>query len=220
MRARCDKLFYLIFDCIPRERALRLFSIGNKDVLDRAVAEGRGVHVAVSHHGSIHIAGLLMALTGYRVAGVRDRHESAIRRYVQRRLDLKYPEFQRARVLYADSYPREIFRCYQENYILASAMDVSRVRLPNQKTEMVTIFGEERPFLSGPLHIAYRCRAPILQGFIVPGHNFCYRFDFVGELAPLDPGGDEQRVVRDAVQAYAANVERYLRETPSLCARV
>ena len=220
MRSRCDKLFYLIFDCIPRERAASLFTIHNRELLDEAVSKGCGVYVAISHHGSIHVAGLLMSLSGYPVAGVRDRHESAIRRYVQRRLDLKYPEFRRAKVLYADSYPREIFRCFKDGYILGSAMDVMRVRRQNQKVEVMTMFGEGRPFLSGPLRIAHRCGAPVLQGFIVPQKGFRYRFDIVGELVPRGEGADEEAVVKEAMRKYAANVERYLRENPSLSARI
>ena len=158
VRARCDKLFYLIFDCIPRDLARSLFSIGNRALLDEALAAGRGAYVALSHHGPHHIAAMFLALLGYKTAGVRDRHEGGLRRYVQRRFDQLHPEFQRLRVLYADGYPRDVYRCLRDGFVVGSAMDVSRVRDRNQKAEEVTIFGEKRAFLSGPLRVAIRCR--------------------------------------------------------------
>ncbi len=46
---------------------------------------------------------MLLALNGYKTAGVRDRNEGPLRRYVQGRFDRRHPEFQRMRVLFADS---------------------------------------------------------------------------------------------------------------------
>jgi len=219
-RSRCDKLFYLTFDRIPRATAMTLLSIGNQELLDRALSRGRGVYMAMSHHGSLHVASLLMALCGYKTAGVRDRREGAMRRFIQKRFDRLYPEFARMRILYADSYPRDIYRCLSDGYLLYSTMDVSRVRQPNQKTEEVSIFGETRPFPSGPLRIAYRCRAPVLQAFVLPENGFRYRAEIVGMLIDPDLSTDEDSAVAEAMRTYAANVERYVRASPSLLTRV
>ena len=219
-RSRCDKLFYLVFDRVAREKAVTLLTIGNQELLDRALARGRGAYMAMSHHGALHVVSLLMALRGYKTAGVRDRREGAMRRYIQRRFDRRYPEFARMRVLYADSFPREIYRCLSEGYVLGSAMDVSRVRQPNQKTEEVTIFGETRPFPSGPLRIAHRCRAPVLQAFVLPGNGFRYRLEIVGVLIDPDLSTNEDLAVAEAMRMYATNVESYVRASPSLLTRV
>lgn len=221
-QTRCDKIFYLVFDVIPRERALALLSIGNRRLLEDAISHsgGRGVYVPMSHHGSIHIAGLLMALSGYKVAGVRERSESGLRRYVQDRLDRKHPDFQRAKIIYADAYPRDIFRCLQEGYLLASLMDVARKYHPNQRTETVEVFGEQREFLSGPLRVAFRSKVPVVQAFVIPERDFCYRLEFVADLFGDNPGSDEDAAVSTAMLAYAANVERVVRDTPSLLSRL
>ncbi len=219
-RSRCDKLFYLMFDRIPRARAMTLLSIGNQELLDRALSRGRGVYMAMSHHGALHVVSLLMALRGYKTAGVRDRREGAMRRYIQERFDRRYPEFARMRILFADSYPREIYRCLSDGFVLGSAMDVSRVRQPNQKTEEVTVFGETRPFPSGPLRIAHRCRAPVLQAFVLPENGFHYRLEIVGMLIDPDLSTNEELAVAEAMRTYATNVERYVRESPSLLTRV
>lgn len=219
MQTRCDKLIYLIFDRLPREAALSLLTVEGQALLDRAFARGGGVYMALSHHGAHHVIAMLMAMKGYRVAGVRDRKESAIRRFVQNRFDQLYPEFPRMRVIFADAYPRDIYRCLKDGYLLGSAMDAGRRRHAHQKTESVTIFGEERTFLSGPLRVALRCRAPVLQAFILPEPGFRYRFEIVDQLVDPDSAVDEEATIRDAMARYAANVERYIREHPELLTR-
>jgi len=220
MRTRCDKLFYLVTDCVSRDVAASLLTIDNRHLLDEALARGRGVYVALSHHGAHHVIAMLLALNGYKTAGVRDRNEGALRRYVQGRFDRRHPEFRRMRVLFADSYPREIYRCLQEGYMLGSAMDVGRLRNDSQKTEEVTIFNEKRRFLSGPLHIAIRCGTPVLQAFIVSERDFQYRFDIVETLIDPDEVTNEDEAVGRAMHAYAANVEKYIRSSPTLLSRM
>lgn len=220
IRSRWDRLFYLIFDRLPRERAMSLLSIGNRELLDAAVAHGKGVYVALSHHGAHHVIGMLMSLHGYRVAGVRDRREGGLRRWVRELYDRRYPEFQRTRILYSDSYPRDIYRCLQEGFLLGSAMDVGRVRHPNQKTEEVVVFGERQPFLTGPLRIAVRCRVPILQAFIIPDGQLGYRLDFLDLQSDPNDIVDEETTVAATIRTYAANVERYVRESPWLVSRI
>ena len=220
MRTRCDKIFYLIFDSLPRDRAQTLLTIDRQDLLDEAVARGRGVYVAMSHHGAHHVIAMLMALRGYQIAGVRDRNEGALRRYVQDRFDRRYPEFQRMRVLFSDAYPRDIYRCLKDGYLLGSAMDVSRVRHATQKAEEIEVFGEKRPFLTGPLRVALRCKAPILQAFVLPDPNFGYRLHIVGRLLDPDQVSDESEAVAEAARTYAANVEQYVRQYPSLITRI
>jgi KDO2-lipid IV(A) lauroyltransferase len=219
-QTRCDKMLYLVFDCIPRDKARELFSIQGRELLEEAIAHGRGVYVATSHHSSIHIAGLFMATSGYKVAGVRERHESGLRRYVQDRLDRKHPDFLRAKIIFHDSFPREIFRCLQQGYCLASSMDVHRLFHPHQRTEPVVIFGESRSFLSGPLRIALRCQAPALQAFLVPERDFRYRLEIVGVLIPAGGAGEEDATVSRAMRQYAECVERFVRKSPHLMSRI
>lgn len=220
MCTRCDKLFYLIFDRIPPERAEHLLAIENHAKLDEAIARRRGVYVALAHQAGIHAVGMLLCMRGCKVAAVRDRREGGLRRFIQHRFDVKYPQFTRTRILFADSYPREIFRCFADEFLLGSAMDVSRVRHPNQKTEEVTVFGERQFFLSGPMRAALRCRAPIVQAFLIPEKNFHYRMQVVEWLLDPEKVDDEDSQIAEAMRRYAANVEAFLRDNPSLVTRV
>lgn len=221
MQTRCDKLYYLVFDRIPRDVAIQSLTIRNQGLLDETLASGKGVYLALCHHGPLHVAAMLMALCGYKVAGVRDRREGAMRRYIQDLYDRKYPEFRRMRVMYADSFPREIYRCLQEGYVLGSAMDVSRVRDPRQSHCEVEIFGREQVFLTGPLRIAMRCGTPVLQAFVLPISDFRYELAIIERLLEpaTSPNADEGHAVGEAMKMYARNVEEYVRSYPALLTR-
>ncbi len=219
-RSRCDKLFYLIIDTVRPDQARSLFSITNRADLDAALAKGCGVYLAMSHHGPHHVAAMLLTLNDYRIALVRDRREGGIRKYVQDRFDQARSSIHPMRVIFADSYPRDIYRCLKDGYVLGSAMDVGRVRTANQKTEEVEIFGETRSFLSGPLRMALRCQATVFQAFVVPEKNFHYRFELVAMLVNSEETLEEDAIVARTMNAYAANVEAYLRKMPSLLSKI
>ncbi|MFH0982910.1 MAG: hypothetical protein V2A79_15415 [Planctomycetota bacterium] len=217
---RCDKIFYLALDLLPREQVLKRFHIDNHELMDEGLARGHGVYVALSHHGAHHVAGLCLALLGYRVAGVRDRKEGAIRRFIQQKYDRKYPELHKLHIIFSDAYPREIYRCFENNYTLGSALDVHRPREPHQKAAPITIFGEQRLFLTGTLQIALRCRATVLQGFILSEPGFHYRFQLLGPLVEPDRSGDTPQLLADVLQTYAENIALYARRYPSHITRV
>jgi lauroyl/myristoyl acyltransferase len=215
MRVRCDKLFYLIFDKLPKEKILKRVKFHNRQYLDEAASAGNGVFVMLSHYGSHHVAGLLMALMGYeKVAGVRDRKEGSLRLYVQQKYEETFPEIKSIKVFFADSFPRDIYRCFQDGYILGSAVDVDRDRGSRLRTAPVTIFGKEKEFLTGPIQIALRCRSPILQGFVISKKNFYFHLVVTPPLK--DPRGakDDPACVQEILQRYADNIQEHVRAHP------
>jgi len=222
-RTRCDKLLYLIFDKLPKEKILKRIKFHGRERLDAALQGSKGVYVLLSHNGSHHVAGLLMALLGYKCAGVRDRNEGPIRQYVQEKYAATFPEFADIKVLYADSFPRDIYRCFQENRVLGSALDVSRVRGLQLKTCPVTYFGETREFLTGTLQIALRCKAPIVQGFVVSRPNFYFRLIVPPALHTPDPAAEPietPELVAEIMQKYADGIADHVRGHPDHLSRI
>lgn len=213
-RVRCDKMVYLIFDKLPREKILKRCKFHGREHLDEALKRGKGVYVTMAHFGAHHVSGLLMALAGYRVAGVRDRREGALRRYMQQRYAESFPEFRAIKVFFADAFPRDLYRCFRSNHVLGTALDVDRQRGVNLRTERVKIFGEERDFLTGTMQIALRCGAPILQGFLVSRKNYYFRLVVSGPLVDPDSQRDEPAVLARVMQEYADGVERQIRAYP------
>ncbi len=219
-RSRCDRMFYLVLDCLSPRRAEKLFTIANRDVLDACLSRGRGAYIALSHNGPHHVAAALFAMCGYRIAGVRDRREGALRRYIQARLDQQGRTQHRMRVLYADSFARQIYRCFEDGYVVGSAIDIGRVRDPRQRYETVDMFGRPQLFLTGPIRIALRCRAPVIEGLLVPEPGFRYRFEVRSVLIDPETMTDEDVAVRRGVERFARTIEDHLRRNPHQVSRV
>ena len=214
MRTRCDKLFYLIFDKLPREKILKRIKFHDQHIVDDALARNKGVYICMSHHGSHHVVMLLMALLGYKVAGVRDRNEGALRKYVQQKYEETFPEFRRIKVFFADSYPRDLYRCFSDGCVLGSALDVLRDRGSHLRTATVDLFGKKREFLIGTLQIALRCKAPIVQGFIVSSKNFYFHLIPQGPLIDPDTATDTPEIVQTVMQRYADNIAAHVMKYP------
>ena len=212
---RCDKIFYLILDMLSREEVLERFHLEGREALDAAIARGRGVYFLTSHLGSFHLAGLCLSLLGYRVSGIRAPNEGALRRFMQQKYLQRHPEFRTLRVLFSDTYPREIYRCFQENYILGSSLDVRKPREAHQKTVGVTMFGQERNFLTGTLQIALRCGSTVLQTFIISEPGFHYRFHVLGPLTDPEGSQESPELLARVMQTYASNIETFARRYPS-----
>ncbi len=213
-RTRCDKLLYLIFDKLPREKILNRIRFHDRKLLDDMVSRNKGVYVALSHYGSHHVLGLLTALMGYKAAGVRDKNEGALRRYVQQKYEETFPEIRDIRVFFADTYPRDLYRCFQEGYILATALDVGRDRGAHLRTATVRMFGQEREFLTGTMQIALRCGAPIMQGFVVSRRNFYFRLILLGPLVDPATAQDNAETLQMVMQRYADNIADHIRHYP------
>lgn len=221
-RTRCDKLFYLIFDRLPREKILKRIRFEGREHVDAALQRGRGIYLMTSHHGSYHVAGLLMSLLGYRCAAVRDPNEGALRVYVQEKYAKTFPEYAAVRILYADAFPRDIFRAFQENRLVGTSLDVDRVRGPTLKTCPVQIFGQTRAFLTGTLQVALRCGTTIAPMFLVSARNFYYRIIVKPPFyVPVgDTAGEDPELVRRIMQAYADGIAAHVRAYPDHISRV
>jgi lauroyl/myristoyl acyltransferase len=219
IRTRCDKLFYLIFDKLPKEKILSRARFPREADLAEVLGRQRGVYVCLSHVGSHHVLALIMALKGYRVAGVRDPNEGKLRRYIQRKYEETFPEFKSVRMLYADVYPRDIYRCFQDGYALGSAVDVGREHGLHLKTVTAEMFGKPREFLAGPLQIALRCKAPIYQGFVVSRPDFYFDVILIGPLIEADTAADTPETLQAIVQKYADNIASHLEEHPDHISR-
>lgn len=221
MRMRCDKTIYLIFDRIPREKILARIDFENQHYIDDALKQRHGLYIMISHYGSNYLAALLMALQGYQIAGVRDRKEGALRRYVRAKYSQTFAEFRRVRMYFADVRPRGLYRSLRENWVVATALDVGRERAKNQGTVKIKLFGQEYTFLTGTAQIALRSKAPIIQGFVVSCKDF--RFRLVAKEPLWDPQTgpeDEQAAIDQMMQRYAVNIEEMLQKYPCHISKV
>ncbi len=170
----------------------------------------------------MHIAGLLLALLGYKCAGVRDRNEGALRVFMQEAAAESFPELRAVRMLYADTFPRDIYRCFHDNFVLGASLDVARVRGQKLRTCPVTMFGERREFLTGTAQIALRSGATIVPFFVVSRRNFYFRLVVRPPLylpgRPADP--ERPEVLSELMQRYADEIAAHVREHPDHLSRI
>ncbi len=219
VRMRTDKMFYLVFDHFRREEISKRFRIINRELLDDALSTGRGVYIAMSHHGSHHVALVCLQAQGYSVGGVREPNEGAIRRYMQSKLALK--PWARVRYFHNDVFPRQILRWLRNPNLLVSAMDTSRTHSLQHKTVDVELFGQKRPVLRGPLDMANRAGAVTVQAFVRSRPGFHYEFEVYGPLVDLQSGGDvSDERIHEAIRSYAERIERFTRNNPCHISRI
>jgi lauroyl/myristoyl acyltransferase len=214
MRIRCDKMFYTIMDRIPRNKLMNRIKPRGRKYVDAALAQNRGVYIALCHFGSFHVAGLLGALLGYELVGVRDPKESPVRRYIGKKYRESFPEVARMKLFYSGQFPREIYRNLKDGKIVASLLDVDRIRGEHLKTCPVRFFGETREFLTGPVQMAIRCGATVVQAFVVSRRDFYYQLSSTPPLYQPADGADEETVLPKVMQRYADGVEQFAREHP------
>ena len=109
---------------------------------------------------------------------------------------------------------RTFMRWLGDNGLLISAMDIPQNRDVQAKTVPVTIYGEKRDFLSGPMRIAARAGSTALTMFLISRGGFRYELQIGRPL--LDPATDENNDSRvaEAVQRYADWVEHSMRNYP------
>jgi lauroyl/myristoyl acyltransferase len=220
MRIRCDKMFYTIMDRIPKQQLMSRIKLIGGEKLDEALAGGNGTYVALCHFGSHLIAGMMMALLGYDIGGVRDPKESHVRRYIQQKYRETFPEVAKMKLFYATSFPRQIYRHLRANGLVASLLDVDRIRGDHTKTHPVDFLGEKREFLVGPVQMALRCGSPIFQGFVVSRKNFYYQMIVTDKLIDPKDVADETAALTAVMQTYADGVADFARRYPDHLMRI
>jgi len=212
-RIRCDKMLYTVMDRIDKQKILERVEVEGIEELDRAVANGSGTFLMFSHQGSHHLGGILLTLSGYPVIGLRDPKEGLLRIYIQQRFEKHFPEFGDLQITPSNTFAKPFFRAFRSNRIVAAAMDVWRDR-GNVRTVTVNVFGGRQEFLSGMTHIALRCKAVVLVGFLLSLPRYRYRMIFHPWLSGPETGGDDQETVQQIMQKYATIIEAHVRKYP------
>jgi lauroyl/myristoyl acyltransferase len=83
----------------------------------------------------------------------------------------------------------------------------------------VTVFGDQREFLTGTVQVAMRCRATVVQAFVVSRRNFYYRLIVKPPLHV--PAEDvEAPPLPELMQRYADGIADHVREHPDHLSRV
>jgi lauroyl/myristoyl acyltransferase len=168
------------------------------DQLDSLLAHGRGVIIAGGHFGN------------WELGGVGKEEASPVVGEFRRRMrdSLGIETIEIGRML---ETALQIRRTLAANGVVAMLMDrhVGRDRID------VTFFGRQTAFLRTPAMIAYLSGAPLLPAFMIRQSDgrFAGRF---GDAIVVDQSKPTDDSVRDATQAFAAQLEPQIRANPHL----
>jgi KDO2-lipid IV(A) lauroyltransferase len=175
------------------------------DVIEGALAPGRGVILVTGHLGNWELAGAYLAARGVRVGAV-------VRHMANPRFD-QYLNMTRTshgiKVMYDDEAVRATPRVLRQGYLIAFLADQG---VRGLASTFVPFFGRPAKTPRGPAVFALRLGVPVVFGASIRQPGGKYRLAF--ETVEVTDTGDRERDVDTIVARYTAALERWVRIAP------
>ncbi|MDD5556510.1 MAG: lysophospholipid acyltransferase family protein [bacterium] len=194
-----------LYSRLTNENIHGLVRIEGREIVDRALAGGRGIIIITGHIGNWELIPTYFAALGYR-GGVVAR-----RLYYEKyeRLLYRLRRSRGFRIFYRDEPPREILRTLRNNGVIGILADQDVRKLDGV---FVDFFGIPAYTPTAPVLIAARSGAPLVPARIIrEGRRHRIVID---EPIHLRRTGDREADLVRATQAWSDRIERYVRERP------
>ncbi len=191
---------FVLMGSLTPEELIERTNVDGREQLDAALAQGRGVIMAVPHMGSWDVAGSYAAALGYKISAVAERFPGSLNEAVvqtRQRFGLSVIMLGRAAV-------RALTEALRANHIVALLCDLEQ----GPGTE-VRFFGRRAIVPGGPASLALKTGAalmPATQYATAPGRHHIH----------LDPplavheGETKERLMQRVVDRF----EEFIRERP------
>jgi KDO2-lipid IV(A) lauroyltransferase len=195
-----------ILPSCSREEVLHLVEeVTGWDLMERAIASGRGVMVVSGHLGNWELGGSYVAARGISL--------EAVARRMQNPLFDRYLTDTRSRigmtVIHDADAVRRVPRAIREGHAVAFLVDQGAVGLAST---WVPFFGRYAKTPRGPAVFTLRLNATLLFATAVRRANG--RFGLHFEEVPVQRTGDLEADVDGIVASYTAALERWVRRFP------
>jgi KDO2-lipid IV(A) lauroyltransferase len=187
-----------------KEDVLRRVRFMNRELLDKALAAGKGAVLLTGHFGNWELFGSALAHAGYPVSFV-------VKEQKNKWTDAVINRFRTAcgaEVIPLGLAIRGVIRNLRANKFVALVADQDAGR----RGVFVRFFGRPSSTAIGPAALALRTGAPILFGYAV--REGTSRHVFYAEALPVPAGLSEEETVRSVLQEYSDRLERRIRERP------
>lgn len=189
-----------------RQQVLEMFSrVEGWDIVERAMAKGRGILFVTGHLGNWELAGSLVAAKGIPLEAVARRMQNPL---FDRYLTSTRQSIGMTVIHDADAV-RRVPRAMREQHAVAFLVDQGAVGLAST---WVPFFGRLAKTPRGPAVFALRLGAPVIFGAALRQPDGRYMIGF--EEVQAESTGDRDADVDRIVAAYTATLERWVRRAP------
>jgi KDO2-lipid IV(A) lauroyltransferase len=189
-----------------RDDVLALFErVDGWEIVERAIARGRGVLFVTGHLGNWELGGAYLAARGIPIEAVARRMQNPLfDRYLtdtRRQIGMT--------VIYDADAVRRVPRAIREQHAVAFLVDQGAVGLASA---WVRFFGRYAKTPRGPAVFALRLDTPVVFGCALrqPNGRFVMHFEDV----PVERSGDRDADVDRIVESYTGALERWIRQAP------
>ena len=188
------------------ERVLSTFRFEGVELVEKGLADGKGVVIALPHTGNWDVGGRAMGLRVAPVVSVAEhlKPEPLFQLFLQHRAQLRMEIIDLA----SDHVGRQLTKKLEENRIVALVADRD---LSGGGVE-VEMFGRTRRMPAGPALLSLSTGAPLISG-----PTFTTKDGWVEVLSEvsIEPTGKRKDDVRALTRALAASFERAIASAPS-----
>lgn len=215
----CRHVETLFLGALTKDRLDKLASATGTEHIDKALAEGRGVILLLSHFGSFLLPLPYLGFRGYSVCQItgRQNHEDVINeriwtpavnkeiwRWRKREAD-KLP----VRFIEVGTFLRPAYKALNENKIIAIAFDGRE----SSKWEQVPFLGDKEFFSPGPFELARRTGATIIPTFVLKEQGGRHKIVFEKAFS-MSMEADVKRANAQDTTNYAAIFAEYIQQRP------
>lgn len=191
------------FSKIDKDYLRKKVRIENCHFLDEALQRRKGVITVTAHLGNWELGGVVLSLSGYPFWAVAlpHKHKTVDKFFNAQR------QSKGIRVIPLGKAARQLLVALRENQVLGLVGD----RDFSEKGIEVDFFGRRALVPPGPAVLSLKTGAPIIPGFLFRNKDdtFTLRIE-----EPLEPKGsaEKEEDVRNAISAYKAVIEGYIRK--------
>lgn len=206
-RNLCKNAFELVnFPRINEKNLSDFVDIKNLDIIDQALAKGKGALVITGHFGNWELLALAIRLKGYPGAVIG-------RRIYFHKYDEYLNDLRRAgdvNIIYRDDSPKKILKMLKENKVIGILADQD---VDSVDGVFVDFFGRKAYTPAGPAILARASGAPLIPAFIIRGNGLRHALVIEKPLELVDTGDKEKDTVTNT-EMWSRTVESYIKMYP------
>lgn len=192
---------------MPWDEVTRRFTIDGRDHIDKAVADGRGMVIALPHMGNWDAAGHWLCMQGYRLAAVAEelKPASVSELFLRHRRSLGMTIVP---LVDARKVAENLVRLLSDNYVLALVADRD---LSGRGVE-VEMFGAPRRVPAGPAYLSLMTGSPLCAATV-----FTTAQGWRCQINPpleVERSGSTRQDVTALTRLIAREFERFIASAP------